>query len=251
MTTLRVAGAKTKRAAYGVDEAGGDDFKEKLKQLLPKILKAIEALMKALGIDPSDPSSGQGSGSAPAGGEGAGNSGAGGGGAPKVGGHGGGNGGGGGCSGAGGSQGGGDKPSAGGSEGAQGAGGKPGAEGAPNGAEGAGGSGGAQGSKALIDEINRVRKEHGLNPVTEAANLNRAAAENDAAQQTTGIGHHVDLVKNGASGEIAFMASNGAYPQNSVRGWLDSPGHRASLLDPNMTKVGADMSGQYSTADFS
>lgn len=110
---------------------------------------------------------------------------------------------------------------------------------------------GGSGSKALIDEINRVRVANGLNPVTEAANLNRAAAQNDAAQQTQGIGHHVPLGNNGASGEIAFMASNGATPQNSVQGWLDSPGHREILLDPNMTKVGADMSGQFSTADFS
>jgi uncharacterized protein YkwD len=103
----------------------------------------------------------------------------------------------------------------------------------------------------LIAEINRVRAANGLKPVTEAANLDRASAQNDAAQQTQGIGHHVDLGKNGASGEIAFMASNGANPQNSVEGWLKSAPHREILLNPNMTRVGADMSGQYSTADFS
>jgi hypothetical protein len=107
------------------------------------------------------------------------------------------------------------------------------------------------GNKALIDEINRVRREHGLNPVTEAPNLNRAAAQNNEAQQSQGLGHHVPLGNNGASGEIAFEASDGATPQNSVRGWLDSEDHRKILLDPEMTHVGVDMSGRYSTADFS
>jgi hypothetical protein len=107
------------------------------------------------------------------------------------------------------------------------------------------------GNKALIDEINRVRREHGLNPVTEAPNLNRAAAQNNAAQQSQGLGHHVPLENNGASGEIAFEASDGATPQNSVQGWLNSDGHRKILLDPEMTHVGGDVSGRYSTADFS
>jgi uncharacterized protein YkwD len=145
--------------------------------------------------------------------------------------------------------GGGGQPPAGGAGNTGGAGGKPGAQGAQDG--GTAPPTNATGNKALIDEINKVRKEHGLNPVKEASNLDRAAAQNDAEQQKEGIGHHVDLGKNGASGEIAFMASNGANPQNSVKGWLNSAGHREILLNPNLTKVGADMSGQYSTADFS
>jgi hypothetical protein len=111
--------------------------------------------------------------------------------------------------------------------------------------------GSGAGNKALIAEINRVRVENGLKPVTEAANLDRAAAQNDAAQQTQGSGHHVPLGNNGASGEIAYMNGGGVTPKNSVNGWMESPTHKEIMLNPNMTKVGADISGNYSTADFS
>jgi uncharacterized protein YkwD len=203
---------------------------QQIMQLIDTLKADVEALLKSLSQSPADeqqaPAGQDGGGEAKEGGQGA---------APA------GKGGSGGCGGGGGGQ-----PPAGGAGHAGGAGGKPGAQ-----------DGGtapptnATGSKGLIDEINRVRKEHGLSPVKEASNLDRASAQNDAEQQKKGLGHHVDLGKNGASGEIAFKADNGANPRNSVQGWLDSEAHRKILLDPNKTKVGADINGQYSTADFS
>ena len=112
------------------------------------------------------------------------------------------------------------------------------------------GSGGT-GSKGLIDEINRVRAMHGLAPVEEKPNLNDAAAANDEANVSTGeLAHHNGLI-NGASGEITAMASDGETPEEAVQQWLDSPEHRAILLDPNMKYVGGSINGSYATADFS
>jgi uncharacterized protein YkwD len=194
---------------------------QQIMQLIDKLKADVDALLKLLRQgqgDKQQPPAGQdGGGQANDGGKGAGSGGCGGG-----------------------------QPPAG---GAGNDGSKPGAQGAQD--SGTAPPTNATGNKALIDEINRARKAEGVPPVKEASNLDRGSAENNAAQQNKGIGHHVDLGKNGASGEIAFQASNGANDKNSVQGWLDSPGHRKILLDPNMTKVGADIDGQFSTAQFS
>lgn len=38
--------------------------------------------------------------------------------------------------------------------------------------------------------------------------------------------------------------------KEAVQMWLNSPGHRAILLDPNQTEVGVSIDGGYATADF-
>jgi uncharacterized protein YkwD len=112
------------------------------------------------------------------------------------------------------------------------------------------GQGGSFG-KEMLDEINRVRQEHGLGPVSEAPGLDAAARKNDQANNASGqLGHHVGLL-NGSHGEITAYASDGESAKKAVEQWLNSPGHRAILLDPNMTKVGVSIDGDYATADFS
>jgi uncharacterized protein YkwD len=104
--------------------------------------------------------------------------------------------------------------------------------------------------KELLDAINRVRKEHGLNALTSSETLNQASRDNDALNNQVGLGHHVDLGKYGADGEITGWASAGMTADQAVQMWLDSPGHRAILLDPNQTQVGVSVDGAYATADF-
>jgi uncharacterized protein YkwD len=228
------ANPASKSESARAPEQGAARSPQQIMQSLKKIEADLEALFKSLSQssagEQQSPAGQDGGGGANKGGQGAAPAGKGGGGS-------------GGCGGGGG------QPPAGGAGDTGGAGSAAGKPGAQDG--GTAPPTNATGNKALIDEINRVRKEHGLNPVKEASNLDRAAAQNDAEQQKKGSGHHVDLGKNGASGEIAFMSSNGANPQNSVQGWLNSLKHREILLNPNLTKVGADISGQYSTADFS
>lgn len=104
--------------------------------------------------------------------------------------------------------------------------------------------------KELLDAINKVRQEHGLNPLTNTSTLNQASKDNDALNNQLGLGHHVDLGKYGADGEITAMASGGISAEQAVDMWLNSPGHRAILLDPNQTEVGVSVDGDFATADF-
>lgn len=102
----------------------------------------------------------------------------------------------------------------------------------------------------MVAEINRVRAQNGLGPVTVDNGLNQAAARNDAESVRSGqLGHHFG-VPNGADGEITASASSGETAKQAVDQWLNSPGHRAILLDPNQTKVGVSINGEYATADF-
>ncbi len=111
--------------------------------------------------------------------------------------------------------------------------------------------GGQGGNNPLLDAINDARREHGLNPLRESTRLNEAAEANDAENNRTGnLGHHIDLGKYGSGGEITAMASGGITANQAVQMWLNSPGHRAILLDPNQTEVGVSISGNFSTADF-
>lgn len=149
--------------------------------------------------------------------------------------------------------------------GAGGAGGAEGPEG-PEGPEGAGGAGGAgagdfsdiEGNagevstqdRALLDAINRVRREHGLNDVQLSDTLSLAAERNDIMNNATGnLDHHFG-VPEGSDGEITGFSSDGMSPDDAVNMWLNSPSHREILLDPNQSQVGVSILGDFATADF-
>ncbi|MGI4848873.1 MAG: CAP domain-containing protein [Janthinobacterium lividum] len=104
---------------------------------------------------------------------------------------------------------------------------------------------------ALLQAINKVRTDNGLNPLTNTDKLNQASAANDAINNSSGeLGHHINIGDYGADGEITAMASNGISAQQAVDMWMNSPGHRAILMDPNQTEVGVSIDGNYATADF-
>jgi uncharacterized protein YkwD len=115
-----------------------------------------------------------------------------------------------------------------------------------------GGTGGTSSSSgALLDAINRARHGYGLSELKEAPNLDSAAQANDGANVSSGqLAHHNGLI-DGSSGEITASDSGGESADQAVQQWLDSPEHRAILLDPKMTQVGVSINGDYSTADFS
>ena len=105
-------------------------------------------------------------------------------------------------------------------------------------------------NRGLLNAVNKARREHGLNELTESRALSQASKKNDDVNNATGqLGHHIGLI-NGADGEITAMASGGITAEQAVEMWLNSPGHRAILLDPNQTEVGVDIQGDYATVDF-
>lgn len=104
-------------------------------------------------------------------------------------------------------------------------------------------------SPALLQAINKARRERGLNPLVEDPALSQVSRENDAANHRNGLGHHV--FREPSRGQITAMSSGGESAEMAVDQWINSPGHAAILFDPNHTKVGVSISGDFATADFS
>jgi uncharacterized protein YkwD len=88
-----------------------------------------------------------------------------------------------------------------------------------------------------------------LPALTIKSNLSTAAKQNDAANQQSGIGHHIPLGNNGSHGEITARNSQPSV-QAFVQRWVDSPGHAAIMFDPKYKFIGGSVNGEFSTADF-
>jgi hypothetical protein len=80
--------------------------------------------------------------------------------------------------------------------------------------------------------LNRIRASHGLPPVCYDTDLSSWAAHNNVAQCRQGIGHHV--VPNCCQNS----GWNYASAEEVASGWMNSPGHRATMLMPSMTRFG-------------
>lgn len=95
----------------------------------------------------------------------------------------------------------------------------------------------------LVDETNAARADEGL-PVLTVSECASSAASG-RAQDLSGGGEleHAPLapvIEECAPGASAAenLARAAASPQDVVEAWLDSPGHRANLLDPDLDEVG-------------
>ena len=92
----------------------------------------------------------------------------------------------------------------------------------------------------FINWLNGVRAQYGLGAVGYDPNLANWAAVNNAQQNARGLGHHVmgpSRRQNCAMGSGASIGSM----------WMNSPGHRANLLAPDIRYVGIAGSGSYWT----
>ena len=88
--------------------------------------------------------------------------------------------------------------------------------------------------------LNSVRAQYGLAAVGYDANLESWAAANSAQQAARGLGHFVmgpARRQNSAMGSSASIGSQ----------WMNSPAHRAALLDPSITRIGLAGNGSYWT----
>lgn len=88
--------------------------------------------------------------------------------------------------------------------------------------------------------LNSVRAQYGLAPVAYDANLTNWAASNNNAQLARGMGHHVMGPARRQNAAIGSSASIGGQ-------WMNSPAHRAALLDPSIRAIGIAGAGQYWT----
>ena len=97
---------------------------------------------------------------------------------------------------------------------------------------------GAQGN--FLAWLNGVRAQYGLPAVGYDPNLENWAQMNNAQQNARGIGHYVMGPARRQNSAMGGYGSIGSM-------WMNSPGHRASLLDPTIRMIGLGGSGSYWT----
>lgn len=96
-------------------------------------------------------------------------------------------------------------------------------------------------SDNALAAVNAVRAAYRLRPLAYDANLTNAAATNNAHQRSRGLGHFF----NPGTWQCAGVGTHDG-PQ-AANLWLNSPAHRAILLDPNLTTGGCSVSGGCAT----
>jgi uncharacterized protein YkwD len=88
--------------------------------------------------------------------------------------------------------------------------------------------------------LNGVRAQYGLPPVSFDPGLASWAAVNNAQQAARGLGHFVMGPSRRQNCAVGNAASIGWQ-------WMNSPAHRAALLDPTIRWIGLAGSGMYWT----
>jgi uncharacterized protein YkwD len=98
--------------------------------------------------------------------------------------------------------------------------------------------------------VNQARSEAGLEPLTESPVLSEVAEAYSRRMATEGFYGHEDPQGKRASDRIAEagylaqmsaenIASGQPDAQTVVEGWLNSPGHRANIMNPEFREIGA------------
>jgi len=124
-----------------------------------------------------------------------------------------------------------------------------GAPGRPNGGAGGGGGGAAGVLGEVVDRTNAERTRRGLRPLTVDTRLAAAAQAHSADMVQRGFFAHESpdgrqVWDRAVAAGYAYrkVAENIAAGQRSaeevVRGWMESPGHRANILDGDLAQIG-------------
>jgi hypothetical protein len=93
----------------------------------------------------------------------------------------------------------------------------------------------------FVGWLNGVRAQHGLGPVSHDPALDGWCHQNNLAQAARGMGHWImgTARRQNAAMGLGFPGVESA--------WMNSPGHRAALLDPTLRFVGIAWLGAYCT----
>jgi uncharacterized protein YkwD len=92
----------------------------------------------------------------------------------------------------------------------------------------------------FLSWLNGTRARHGLPAVGYDQNLANWAAQNNAHQNSRGIGHYVMGPARRQNSAMGGFSSIGTM-------WMNSPAHRATLLDPSIRAIGLAGAGAYWT----
>ena len=80
--------------------------------------------------------------------------------------------------------------------------------------------------------LNRIRAAMGLRAVAYDPGLSSWAAQNNSAQNSRGLGHHIN------PNCYQNCGWNYGSAESVAAGWMNSPGHRSNMLNPSMTRFG-------------
>ena len=95
-------------------------------------------------------------------------------------------------------------------------------------------------SSSFLAWLNSTRAQHGLSAVGYDQNLANWAAQNNAHQNSRGLGHYVMGPARRQNSAMGSGSSIGSM-------WMNSPAHRAALLDPSIRAIGLAGAGMYWT----
>lgn len=107
----------------------------------------------------------------------------------------------------------------------------------------------------VIDLVNQERAKEGLPALQYDASIEKAALVRAKETETSfshtrpnGSAFHTALTENGVSfrGAGENIAWGQKTPEEVMNGWMNSPGHRANIMDKNFTKIGV---GYYQNAN--
>ena len=110
----------------------------------------------------------------------------------------------------------------------------------------------------LFAEVNRVRAQHHLIPLSRRSDLDQVAAAHSIDMARRGYFSHespeganpVDRIETAGISDMTLAAENLGLTRASdptlaiVRSWLNSPDHRRNLLAPAMNSTGVGISGR-------
>ena len=113
--------------------------------------------------------------------------------------------------------------------------------------------------REILKFTNLVRKKHGLGKLTLDTRLVATARDHCIDMQKHNFFAHESPVEGkatpfdraalfGTTANAENLAAGNVTPAEVVQGWLDSPGHRVNLLQPDMKRTGVGRVGGYWTA---
>ncbi len=109
-------------------------------------------------------------------------------------------------------------------------------------------------ARGIVQQINSVRREHGVGPLKLSVKLSAAARQHSREMGSVGYFEHESADRSSFSkrlerfypwkgcdwkvGENLLYQSPDVSPSEVVKLWLESPGHRSNMLDPGWREVG-------------
>lgn len=109
----------------------------------------------------------------------------------------------------------------------------------------------------LFELINEARMQAGLYPLVLNNKLSRMARSAAKRMQSEYGSRHLDNnqfyyynTAGSLAENVSWLAQSRSNPENVVRGWLKSPGHRRHLLSTTSRQLGVGNAGGYWTAEF-